>query len=132
MRHFSTIIPIALAGILMAGPGFAHTAAAPATRYIAPAKHGQHWASNGHHSGNGFLNGIVRAIFGADVNTAPNNPIIMYAELVPAQEAAVRSDDQRFEAATGRPLPLSHGVIVLPPSHTGGDDTYIWPSSGRF
>jgi hypothetical protein len=132
MRHFSTIIPIAIAGLLMAGPGFAHTAAAPVTRYTTSARHSQHGQPNSHHTGDGFLNGIVRAIFGADVNTAPNNPIIMYAELVPAQEAAVRSDDQRFEAATGRPLPLSHGVIVLPPSHNGGDDTYIWPSTGRF
>lgn len=131
MRHFSTIIPIAMAGILMAGPSLAHTMATPATRYTPPARHTQH-ASPAGHRGDGFLNNIVRSIFGPDVNTAPNNPIIMYAELVPAQEAALRSDDQRFEIATGRPLPPAHGLIIVPPSQAGGDATYIWPSNGHY
>ncbi len=45
---------------------------------------------------------------------------------------AVPSDAARYEAAFGRPLPLRHGTLVLPPATARGDFTYIWatPSGG--
>ena len=34
----------------------------------------------------------------------------------------------RFRQATGRDLPVQHGLIRLPPVTANGDYTYIWPT----
>ncbi len=47
----------------------------------------------------------------------------------PIATASAQTDDaQRFETATGRPIPVSHGLIRLPPANPNGDYTYVWPT----
>jgi hypothetical protein len=62
----------------------------------------------------------------------PNVAAVPYGypnSAAPLATASLETDEaQRFEAATGRPIPASHGLIRLPPSSPNGDYTYIWPA----
>jgi hypothetical protein len=103
--------------------------------FTAPSRVTVHHAYVGAHAPHhGFFGHFFYVLFGVDDSyggppAAETRVSLTDAQLLGyTQFTRIPSEAERYRLATGRVLPASHGLIVLPPTTPKGDETYIWPT----
>jgi hypothetical protein len=134
MRLLSKSFALAVAASLVGGT---HGAAAGSVHvFTAPSRVTVHhtYAGGAHAPHHGFFSHFFYVLFGVGDGYDGPRPVETRVAQTDAQLlgysqfTAIPTEAQRYRLATGRILPASHGLIVLPPTTPKGDETYIWPT----
>lgn len=134
MRFLSKTFPMAVAALLATSIDFADAGSVHV--YTPPASHitVHHAYTIGQAPHHGFFGKFFYILFGVSDSYDGPQPAGTRASLTEAQMlgypqfTTIPSEAERYRLATGRSLPASHGLIVLPPTTPKGDETYIWPT----
>jgi len=134
MRFSSKTFPMVVAAMLVTSIDVA--AAGSVHVYTPSASHitVHHAYRSGQAPRHGFFGKFFYTLFGIGDSYDGPQPADTRASLTEAQMlgypqfTTIPSEAERFRLATGRTLPASHGLIVLPPTTPKGDETYIWPT----